>query len=208
MGIIYLLTVEGDNKKRFLVGQTRRKLNRRISGYKCSLSKNLHNNQRLQNCYNKFGWDSISFSILEICDNVNMEEREKFFIKHLDTFQTKHGLNLTSGGEQGKFHSEETKQKIRLANLGKKATLETKKKLSVARKGRKPNLGKHHSEETKTNIAKKLGNKIFSIIHDDGTKITDLNKNKIANKIGVSRRHLRRLINGEIKITKGWKICE
>lgn len=45
-----------------------------------------------------------------------------------------------ANGFYGKTHSEETKQKLREANLGRKHSTETKEKQSISRKGKKMNL--------------------------------------------------------------------
>jgi group I intron endonuclease len=49
--------------------------------------------------------------------------------------------------------SEEKKEKLRLANLGKKASEETRKKLSEAKIGNKNMVGFHVSDETKQKIS-------------------------------------------------------
>lgn len=55
----------------------------------------------------------------------------------------------------GIIRSEEFKEKVRQANIGKTASEETKAKMSSIRKGEKnPNFGKHLSEETKKKISK------------------------------------------------------
>jgi len=55
---------------------------------------------------------------------------------------------------------EETKEKLRQSNLGKKLSEETKKKIGLASKGRIPwNRGKHHSSESKRKIKEKMKGK-------------------------------------------------
>lgn len=111
----------------------------------------------------KTGKEYFNKEVIEICsDSQHLREREKYWIKELNT---KHpfGYNLTDGGDgiinlceeskkrqieklkllvgekhpqYGKKRSEETKLKIRVHQLGKKYSDETKKKL------REANLGK------------------------------------------------------------------
>lgn len=57
------------------------------------------------------------------------------------------------GGFKGKTHTVETKEKLRCANLGKKASAETRKKLSIASRGRK-----HSPEARKKMSASQTGN--------------------------------------------------
>jgi hypothetical protein len=80
----------------------------------------------------------------------------------------------------GKHHSEETKNKISLANRNKIVPEETRKKISVANKGKKCSdecrhklslalkgkttwiKGKHHSNETKNKISSKMMQRIIN----------------------------------------------
>lgn len=50
-----------------------------------------------------------------------LNEREQYWIKELNCFLGKHGLNCNGGGNGnvGRVCSEETKKKISLGNLGK-----------------------------------------------------------------------------------------
>lgn len=86
--------------------------------------------------------------------------------KHLTEEHRKKISNSTKGENHsffGKHHSEETKQKLREANLNKEVSEETRKKLSLASSGEKnPNYGKKHSEATKAKISLTHKGKIIS----------------------------------------------
>ena len=93
--------------------------------------------------------------ILEECTD-NWDEREKYWITQFNNL-----TNLTDGGEKFKVSSE-TKEKIRLANLGKKLTPETREKLRTIDTGENnPNFGKRHvkTAEAKEKISNALKGK-------------------------------------------------
>ena len=101
-----------------------------------------------------------------IASNLTKYEAEQLEIKMIALYKTNcykyrdptYGYNMTDGGEgnSGRTLSKETRQKIRIARIGKKASEETRKKLSVAHKGRKV------SEETRKKISiSKLGEKNY-----------------------------------------------
>jgi hypothetical protein len=88
----------------------------------------------------------------------------------------------------GKHHSEETKRKLKLVNIGKKATIETKRKMSENRKGENngnygnrgklnPLYGKSKSIETRKKLSEKMKGKILSEEHKH--KISESNKGKL-----------------------------
>jgi len=66
-------------------------------------------------------------NIVEICTLDNWEIQEKYWIRQFDKL-----TNLKSGGNDGyqRITTEETKEKIRQANLGKTLSKEHKKKIS------------------------------------------------------------------------------
>ena len=77
----------------------------------------------------KYGWDSIEHQILlEGLTKEQAEEKEKEFIKKYKTNIRKYGYNIENGGRLQKV-SQETKEKLRLANLGKHHSPETCEKL-------------------------------------------------------------------------------
>jgi group I intron endonuclease len=98
---------------------------------------------KLYSSLKKYGFDHHTMEILSLTDDNNeLNSLEIFYIKQYNTFNTKHGLNLTEGGSgMKKKHTDITKQKISsgLKNSEKfKSTIksdEYRKKLSNALKG-------------------------------------------------------------------------
>lgn len=118
-------------------------LNRKDS--KCTL---------LQRAWNKYGQSNFSFEILELCSENMLDEIETKYIDLYDSCNVDKGYNIEPGGNANKYLSDQTKQKIRDAHLGIRASDETKKKMSESRVGHKnPMYGKTHSEETRKKIS-------------------------------------------------------
>jgi group I intron endonuclease len=89
----------------------------------------------------KYGWDSFEHKVL-IYDLTREEASrlEKHYIKMLKTCDKSFGYNLAEGGVNaptmlGKHHSEETKRKMREAQLGRTISEERKKRQSEAMTG-------------------------------------------------------------------------
>jgi group I intron endonuclease len=122
---------------------------------------------RLYRSIIKHGWDKHTFEIIHECDESELNDLEKHYIKHYNCFDTPNGLNLTSGGDSP-IVSEETKLKIGLASRGripynknKSLSEKTKEKLSLSHMGLIPhNKGKKTSVEIKQTQSKAhVGNK-------------------------------------------------
>lgn len=144
------------------------KLTCNITG-KIYIGKAIHLNKRInrhKNCKEgsgylqrailKYGWNSFLVEVLEIVEHFNKNEdnqylldKESYYIELLDTSNPLKGYNVCkfSTDRTGIPTSEETKNKIRIANLGNPKLIEA-------------NTGKILSEETKAKISKAhLGNK-------------------------------------------------
>lgn len=115
----------------------------------------LKGQSRLENSVKKYGWESHTFEIIELCSVEILNDREIFYIKKYKSFNTKKGLNLQSGGNSPLF-SDETKLKIKNSQLGKVLSEETKLKISLSHKGKKL------SEEHKIKIGKSGIGRVFS----------------------------------------------
>jgi group I intron endonuclease len=107
----------------------------------------------------KYGAENFKRKIIEICDpSVNLLLEEKYIIEYNTLIPNGYNISPTGGhGLRGRM-SEETKEKIRQKNLGRKATDKTKKLLSTLYKKRLKNndhpfKGRHHSDESKEKIS-------------------------------------------------------
>lgn len=132
------------------IGITKQKVDRRWangSGYKaCPL---------VYNAIKKYGWENVEHEIIKT--GLTKSEAEYLEIELIKEFQSadhRYGYNIEHGGNCIGTHSEETKNKISVANKGKVVSKETRKKLSIANKGKHVGeknqfFGKHHTDETK-----------------------------------------------------------
>ena len=164
----------------------------------------------------KYGWDNFEHIILE--ENLTYKQackKEQYYIKEYNTLNRNYGYNCTSGGESGKHLSDETKQKLRLANLGKSPTNkgvplteEQKQKMIKARTGKK--LGRQsekHRKAISEGIRKSWIGRTTAIV---GVNIENGNKlffNSIAQarQSGFNRTTISQCLCGYCKTHKGYK---
>jgi group I intron endonuclease len=108
----------------------------RYMTHRRDLQVSRHDNARLQNYYNKYGAESLTFFVLELCQKEDLLEREQHYIDTLEPF---FNISKTASGNfgfkfwLGKKHSPETKLKISLSNretYAKKPKKEKPKKLT------------------------------------------------------------------------------
>lgn len=135
----------------------------RIKRHKYQLKNNIHGNFHLQNAWNKYGEKSFIFEIIKKCELDNLINLEEYYINKYKSNNRKFGYNIESficgrkemssntkskisktklkanlsSPMKGKTHSLEAREKIRLANLGRKFTKEHKQKIVNGRKNSK-----------------------------------------------------------------------
>src|SRR5271157_5637035 len=93
---------------------------KRWSEHKSELTYNYHDNQRLQNFWNKYGEVAFEFKILElVADPSTLLVREQYWMDRLQSYDRDKGFNIRKVAESnfGLKHTDETKEKIRLGNL-------------------------------------------------------------------------------------------
>lgn len=141
----------------------------------------------------KYGWDNHNFEIICECEINELIDLEKHYIKEYDTFNTEHGMNLTSGGDGYSF-TENTRRKISEAHKGKTHTKKTKQKMSVA------HIGKTHSKEHNRN----QGNSLRGVKRSEETKrkISESGRGKVRSeefKKKISRANKGKILTEETK---------
>ena len=144
------------------------------------LRLNKHGNSKLQNHYNKYGANDLVFIIIEPCFQELLIIREQYYLNNLKPW---FNICLMAKNCLGVKRTEDTKQKIREANLGKWA-------------GEKnPCFGENFTDEHRLNISKALTGKKLSKKHKEniskglqgagsgtpkGTKLSQEHRDKIS----------------------------
>lgn len=207
---IYCIENIINNKK--YIGQSIH-ISRRWSEHKYELKNNIHENDYLQKAWNKYGSDNFIFSIIELCDINELDNKECYYISLYNTFDRNYGYNLISGGGVNRIISEETREKLRQASkrrkifpdmsgvnspmYGKHLSQETKEKI------RQSHIGKKSSEQTKQKLSQlRIGANNSNCVPvycpelDEsfwGAKDAELkygvNRNKISECINGKRKH-------------------
>lgn len=163
-------------------------LKNRWNGYK-KLHSHVKKQIKLYNALKKYKPEKVKFKIISICKNQKqMNKKEEFYMKLFNCIEN--GYNIKEAGANGR-HSEETKEKCRVAKLGiprGPMSEEQKKKLSIANKGENSwCFGRPRSEETKRKLSiahtgKKLSEETIKklIIINTGRKHSEETKEKIS----------------------------
>jgi group I intron endonuclease len=157
---------------------------------------------RLYNSFIKYGVENHKFEIICECEKIKLDCLEKFYIKEYNTFNTKHGLNLREGGNTSNL-SEESKEKIRQANIGKKQSKETIQKIRLKMIGENhPMFGKKQNNEWKKKRVDnmRISGIMFGKKHTEETK-DKLRKINIGKVVSIETKNKLRKINIGKKLT-------
>jgi len=157
-------------------------INRRWKEHKNDLKKNKHDNEYLQNSWNKYGEETFLFEIIEIVnDKNNLIIYEQKYLDDLKNNYKKdeyYNICLNAKNMLGFKHSNETKEKMsnlhknNKYSLGFKHSNETKEKMSNSK------VGSIHKKETIIKLINLKQN--FKQKEETKKKLSEINKNKIS----------------------------
>lgn len=101
LGKIYIITNDINNK--VYIGQTIQTLTKRFNGHCCYSKSDKSINMYIKRAIHKYGRDKFHIALIEEVDIELLNEREKYWIAHYDSYNT--GYNLTLGGQDSNSFS-------------------------------------------------------------------------------------------------------
>lgn len=164
--IIGIYCIENIDTNKKYIGQSK-DIEGRWYKHKNELRHNSHDNDYLQKAWNKYGENRFEFSILEECDESELNEKEVYYIDHFNTLDYRFGYNLKEGGQSGSMTEYgKIKQRNSLKETYKNTDLKERRRQDAINQWADPTIklkicgsnngmyGKHHSEETKEKLRK------------------------------------------------------
>jgi group I intron endonuclease len=169
---VYCLTNKINQKRYVGIGMGKRGIKRRWEDY---LRLDCKGQTKLYNALKLYGVDNFTFEVILETDDIEKAKRVEIqMIALWNLTNSKYGYNISIGGDYSRLglkSSEEHKKNNSLAqqNRSEDAKEQTKQKLRDA------NLGKKHSEETKEKQSlAKLGKKLKPLSQETREKLSEL----------------------------------
>lgn len=194
MGVIYKVTCSINNK--VYIGQTRQSLEERRRQHEKTNDKT-----KFHRALRKYSFSNFIWEIIEECDNVSLNEREKYWIAYYDSY--KFGYNMTPGGDEDydslKKWMEQNPEKVRLngsKNMKKYWEDRPEEAMEVRNRAAKKAL-----EKTKKPVRCIELNLIFDSM-SEAARWSESEKNP--NHLKASVQHISRVCRGERKTTGGY----
>ena len=131
------------------------------------------NQTKIYNSLKKYGFENHIFEQVCYCDVSELNELERYYQEFYNSVENGLNCRMTNTKDKSGFLSEETKNKIRNVNLGKKHSEETKLKISEKTKKGMTKEGKEKlslfrktfqiSEETKIKMSIKSKGRLHTL---------------------------------------------
>lgn len=114
------------------------------------LENQTHHNKYLQMSWNVYGKFNFTFSILQLCNESELDSLERYYINLFNTTDIDKGYNIYNGGKSKYSIPEMTRKLIGQSRQGKLHSEEVRKRMSENRKGcQNAFYGRHHTEDAK-----------------------------------------------------------
>jgi len=137
-------------------------INKRFNSY--YKLQNVISQRKLYNSFLKYGVKNHIFEIIEECDVILLNERERFYQDLYNVINNGLNCRLTETNDKSGKLSNETIELLVKINTGKKLSLETKLKVSLNHS--RHNLGKKHKTESIEKMSLNRKNKL--VLGDNG----------------------------------------
>lgn len=183
--------------------------------------KGYANQSYFYNAILKYGWDNITHEVLFTgLTREQAEQKEIELIAKYKSNQRKFGYNVDRGGRVNRM-SDETKEKIRKANIGKHHSKETCEKLKrleserwkdaeyrqnqiEKRKGKEPwNKGKSTPEDVRQKLSDAKLGKYVGSKHWSSKRVINLDTGEVYESIGLASKAL-----GKVNGSKIVLVCQ
>jgi group I intron endonuclease len=167
--MIGIYTIYSKSQNKYYVGKSK-DIEKRFLKHKSDLRLNRHHSKYLQNVYNKYGLEDLSFEIIQECSYEESSSLEKYYIKKYNSFEE--GFNNTEGGEWGA--------------PGRKFSAETLAKLSNNIKGDKnPCYGKWGDLNPNSKISKQIATYLYFFTHSNRS-FPKISRKDFIGKFGIT----------------------
>lgn len=171
----------------------------RWRGHRHDLRNNKHGNDYLQKAWNKYGEVCFDFEILQLCSLDLCALYEDYWVKILKTKDPEFGYNLKPTDPKGSSgHSQETIEKIRKANKGKRPSdlcLQKRKEIGISDSLKERMKKGRDTKEAKLKYRESRGIKVINTLTGElYISISDLSE-----KSGYTVSNLSKLLKGTRK---------
>lgn len=140
----------------------------------------------LYNSFIKHGFESHTISVIELCQvGDDLNNLERLYISKYDSTNKDTGLNLTTGGQDYFFHSQEVRAKMSEAQKGNKKTLGRKQSTEEVEKRVSKLRGQKRSDKAKLNMRMGQLGKKRTLEHRQNTSrgLKGVNAKKVLNTV-------------------------
>ena len=135
-GVYGIFNIKDDRKP--YVGSAAKSIGQRWGAHLDLLRKGTNPNVYLQRAWNKYEEDAFVFEVIEVCNPSDCIVREQHWIDTLRAFGYGYNMCEKAGSRFGATLSENTKEKISVANSEKIVSTETRQRMSESHKGVTP----------------------------------------------------------------------
>lgn len=204
-GIYIIEAIKGDSEKLgwVYVGQAIDCWSRKGKHYS-KLYLNKHDNQKLQNYFNKYGEDCFDFRIILECKADELDDWEIWGVAAFDSFDS--GFNMTKGGDGGPINA----RSIKMQNIFTGEIIEGYNRSEFARKY---NLNESAVQKACVGKSNYVGDwfnpelpwrpKVYTAISPEGKEFKVFNIYKFCEEHGLTR-DFGELLRGKYAISQGW----